>query len=72
MAILIRKSKTNQIGEGHKKPILLRCGFIIASLLAGASISKTVEVSRHKDHKSTLSYFEDMKQFDGHAAEGLL
>lgn len=54
--------------SGHS----LRRGFITSSLLAGASVAKTMEVSHHKDPKSTLGYFEDIKQFEGHAGKGLL
>ena len=127
MAVMIRKSKTDQVGEGKPKPILrgeahcpvaalqtwlreadiasgyvfrrirkgghvnsnndsdkpdlsdrmvasivkryadrvgldstlysghsLRRGFIISALLAGASIVKTMEVSQHKDPKTTI------------------
>lgn len=145
MAIMIRKSKTDQVGEGKPKPILrgesycpvaalqfwlraadiasgyvfrqikkggrvysnndpekpdlsdrmvanivkkyadmigldstlysghsLRRGFITSALLAGASIAKTMEVSQHKDPKTTMRYFDDLHQFEGHAGEGLL
>jgi integrase len=54
--------------SGHS----LRRGFITSSLLAGASIAKTMKVTGQKDPKTLLRYFEDINKFDDHAAEGLL
>lgn len=50
----------------------LRRGFITSSLLAGASIAKTMEVTGQKDPKTVMRYYDDIKKFDDHAAKGLL
>lgn len=70
----IVKKYTGMIGldsnifSGHS----LRHGFTTSSLSNGAPLEKVMVVTRHKDPKTTLNYFKDIKKFEGHAGKGLL
>lgn len=54
--------------SGHS----LRSGFLTSAALNGASISKMMDVSRHKSVDILLSYVRQAEEFKDHAGHGLL
>ncbi len=50
----------------------LRHGFPTSAIQNGASLEKVMMVTGHKDPKSTMGYFKDVKKFENHAGMGLL
>lgn len=73
IALIVKKyaKKVNlnpDLFSGHS----LRHGFTTSSLEHGAALEKVMAVTRHKNPKTTLGYYKDLKKFEDHAGEGLL
>lgn len=58
--------------EGRISAHSLRAGIITDALLRGNPLVKVQDFARHKEPKTTATYFRDRDRFKGHPAEGLI